>query len=605
MGLTVRSTLCLKCPLRNECGYMLQERQVENLVSKPEGLVLFAPPQYAFLPLPAEVKPELAVFDERPSDFAVEDISLSFQDLEASFQFGGLPYRASEKTLTEAAVDAHEIAQNTLQPLLRNFALAMQSDSSTALDQLRKSGVDLEIVDKALKNLHFFYAGRVVSSLGDSLKDLNLSGQRGRPASKLLMAQLLQSNPPRVDKIKTFLEVLRDELSGTHATPISIVQESADIQDAESSQAPGIKILRIRPLLHGVNAPFLYLDGTGDEEIAKAMFGSDLIIHHYPVERNAVVTQVVGCQFSRQYVCGEGRGGKPAYGDIAQKSCDLREHLDTVLKGHDTAAVFATKKIIQKLGLEGSPRAGHFGALRGLNRWEDYDSVIIIGREQPPLSAVELIARAYALKTNASFMSAPAIWEWRGIRIEDGAVPVRVLSHPDPWVKRILYQIREAEAEQAIDRIRLIHNTELKQVFLLSEMALDITVDRVVHWDDFKRGGSRIECAARKYNVIPLEGREAARLLPDIWNNHETANSDLAPLRLTSGMVYNNSLYTNSDTKELCRVKYKRSVSKPERARTREAIVCGPAEIAQSVLEKVTGKLDGFEIVACDKIPEN
>src|SRR5262249_2307901 len=36
----------------------------------------------------------------------------------------------------------------------------------------------------------------------------------------------------------------------------------------------------------------------------------------------------------------------------------------------------------------------HFGAIRGKDGWKDYDRVFIIGRDQPPVDAVEAIARA-------------------------------------------------------------------------------------------------------------------------------------------------------------------------------------------------------------------
>ena len=35
----------------------------------------------------------------------------------------------------------------------------------------------------------------------------------------------------------------------------------------------------------------------------------------------------------------------------------------------------------------------HFGAIRGLDGWKDFDTVIVAGREQPPPLAVENMAR--------------------------------------------------------------------------------------------------------------------------------------------------------------------------------------------------------------------
>lgn len=51
-GVNVHGTLCERCPMADRCGYLEQERELKRLATSPEGVAVFAPHDYAFLPLP-------------------------------------------------------------------------------------------------------------------------------------------------------------------------------------------------------------------------------------------------------------------------------------------------------------------------------------------------------------------------------------------------------------------------------------------------------------------------------------------------------------------------------------------------------------------------
>lgn len=591
-GYTVRSTLCLKCPLRKRCGYLRQERMVEKLSQSDRGVVLFAPHEYAFLPLPAEVSPDLVVFDEAPGDRVLEKIPLSLDDLKTNLQFGGTRFQVSEKTRNDMEADAIATARDLVKPMLKSVLEAFDEEHGLCLDTLRIAGIGPASVDAALNALYLFSDKRVPGMLGEKLSGLNadMPVEKTQRFASGLAGLYKPENTLRIDHLRLFLEVLKSELATAQSTPTAIVPTPGKLRE--------FHVVRLRKLMHGADTPFLHIDGTGDPELAKIMFGADLVAHRFSVERNAKVTQVVGNKFSSKYVLGQKNDTELVEGEIAEKSERLRQRIRTVLDRHSDAAVFASKKIREALGLAGHARAGHFNALRGLNSWKAYKTAIIIGREQPPLQDVELTARAFAARLGRSLRSSKPVWEWRGIRTGGEPYPVSIMTHPDPIVEKVLHQMREAELAQALDRIRLIHNQEPKEVFLLNEIAVDVTVDKIIQWRDFWPGGTRVDRASKDFGFVPLNGREATLLLPSIWSNHETANKDLKPLRLVSDQVYEELLYTNPDSKILCHVRYKRSVQKPQRAHWREAIVFSPGAEAQAVLERVAGKLGGFEVLS-------
>ncbi len=353
----------------------------------------------------------------------------------------------------------------------------------------------------------------------------------------------------------------------------------------------------MKQLRHGRNGPFLHLDGTGDHGLANELF-SGVKNHHYPVERNARITQVISSAFAKSTIIPIAEAPEHT-GKRAAENAQRREELRAVIDRHPEAAVFACKPVIDALGMADDPRASHFGAIRGLNKWEDRDTVIIVGRELPRMRDVERYGRAYAVRAGDTFTPAKK-WkkELRGIRMADGTVyGVQVQTHPDPWAAHALEQIREAEIEQAIDRIRLIHNTRPKSVILIGSTPINATIDEAVSWSDFKQGGTRIDRVIEAHGFLPLSSREAARLFPDVWSE-STARRDLEGASLSASNSYKNILIGKWRAKETCLVRYQAVVSKGKRAAFRNAIVFSSPESARRAVEAVVGPLKTLEIVS-------
>ena len=101
----------------------------------------------------------------------------------------------------------------------------------------------------------------------------------------------------------------------------------------------------------------------------------------------------------------------------------------------------------------------HFGAIRGLDGWKDFDTVIVAGREQPQAVDVENMARSlFGADAEPLLLTGEYVPQMRGHRTKDGTrTAVAVQVHPDLRVQALVEQVREREVEQMVGRLRLVH----------------------------------------------------------------------------------------------------------------------------------------------------
>ena len=168
-----------------------------------------------------------------------------------------------------------------------------------------------------------------------------------------------------------------------------------------------------------------------------------------------------------------------------------------------------------------------FGNIRGIDLYKDFDTVIIAGREQPPVDAAEAQARAlFADDPEPLILTGDLMEMTRGYRLRDGrSIAGKVAVHADPRVQAVIEQVRERETAQAIDRLRLIHRTVPARVIVLSNAVLDLTVDHLVTWKEIMP--SRFEQAAARGPAVPLSASELARCFADLWLSVEAAKHEL------------------------------------------------------------------------------
>ena len=83
---------------------------------------------------------------------------------------------------------------------------------------------------------------------------------------------------------------------------------------------------------------------------------------------------------------------------------------------------------------------------------------------------------------------------------ERAGIETRTFS--DSRIEAVHQQIREAESIQAIARLRLVHNKQRKQVFILSNVPLEIPIDHLVKFEDLMP--DRLAYEFLKTGNIPL-----------------------------------------------------------------------------------------------------
>jgi hypothetical protein len=141
----------------------------------------------------------------------------------------------------------------------------------------------------------------------------------------------------------------------------------------------------LRPPVAAMHAPVLVLDGTGDPQLNRALFGDSLVHEEVRIERNATVTGTIGKWYSRQSITGCDRHGHL----MASREADadrLRVEVGRVVRGTGVPTLLvaterAKKALIASGRLPGDAKTAHFGALRGRNAFEAFEAAVVVGQE--------------------------------------------------------------------------------------------------------------------------------------------------------------------------------------------------------------------------------
>jgi hypothetical protein len=166
---------------------------------------------------------------------------------------------------------------------------------------------------------------------------------------------------------------------------------------------------------------------------------------------------------------------------------------------------------------------GHFGALRGLNKWKDVDVLVVAGRWRMPMDAMERKAESiYALDPQGRevMRGAGDIRPMCGARVAgqiDGA-PIEIEHPVCPLVRSVFEHDAIAEDVQALGRARAVRRTADTPVTILSlnNIVADVTYDAVVDWEAL---GSLSDLGAVAYahGVVPLKPADLKSLAPGLF----------------------------------------------------------------------------------------
>ena len=306
-----------------------------------------------------------------------------------------------------------------------------------------------------------------------------------------------------------------------------------DIEGGEARQSIKLHTLENVPR----DAPVLLLDADIDAEIAERIApGAE--VHRIDVKPKAEVIQVADRTLSDSWILSRKHGpGRRA------------EILDAVSQEVARAQgggvlLVATKAVLKALhadagqpvgdhedqdlrkGLRGSSPRWFGPSTQGVNDFENFTTVIVVGRLQPRPSAIEDATRCIfgddevPLVPNGPFML-PERPTWRLTECDE-LIETSFRTHGDPRASRVLLQMRECQTLQAIARLRLVGPKQPKRVVVLSSLPLpEFPVDRLVplkallggiEREDDANGYIRLERALRATEGRSVRG---ARLSAD------------------------------------------------------------------------------------------
>lgn len=252
------------------------------------------------------------------------------------------------------------------------------------------------------------------------------------------------------------------------------------------------------------DAPMLLLDADADPEItARIAPGSEFVsIQSAPV---ADIVQISDLTLSNAWLLDPQRG-KDRRASVLRI---LLREVDSA--GSAGVLVVATRSVLRALHCDAGtalpdeddealrrPLLGAvprwFGPrMQGVNDYENFGSIVIIGRLQPGIADIERAAHAVfanddqQIETHVSG-ALPSV-DTHAVMADGSLRRCEVRSHPDRRVQSILAQSRECGTLQAIARLRLVAPNRQKRAVILSNLPLpDLPVSRFTSFAALERG---------------------------------------------------------------------------------------------------------------------
>ncbi|MCP4315607.1 MAG: hypothetical protein GY789_06195 [Hyphomicrobiales bacterium] len=373
-------------------------------------------------------------------------------------------------------------------------------DGTPLLDLLRENHFDAE----------FFDSLDVIETVNQLPFDGRTNEQREHGGIKTQRSTRLAQN---------VCEILSEELTQEDRTQVCRLRYDPGKDEIHANRVK-------RPeLLNETN--LLVMDATLDEALTTKLFG-EISTTRIDVAQNAFVTQV----FDRT-------GSNMSWNSNEDRFEDLCTFLGEQSAVGDRVLCICHKLMADKLkssDLPANVAIEHFGNLRGIDRYKEFQTLFITGRNQPSQADVDGIARAVwwddesplSHDQAALFGAAPEEdlhKDLRGYLMTDPDIKcgVWVRAFSDFRIEIIHQQIREAETIQAIARLRLVHSTRVKQVYLLGNLPIEFPIDELLAWEELSPDRAEHELIER--GDIPLTPTGWLRMRPDLVDSLEQARN--------------------------------------------------------------------------------
>ena len=363
LGLRVYSTLCkrigpdgseLACEFFNDCPYIAQWQDTGPAVR------IFAH-NYLGLPRPRPDQrglpaPDLVIIDEN-----------AIQRLIVNCQFG----------------------LDGLDDFLRDAVLKHIDENIDLRQVLRECGITAASARQIAKNLRESIETAVRPTMPE-LKALKLL-RAARQLEEHKHAQFWDRVAAEIDRDRPF-----------HG--IEVCANERVLVDGQPEYHHRIHVHWPRHPVIKQSTPLLMIDADADLEINQRFFGSSLQSVEIKAVRNAHITQCYSSRFTKMDLLGSDAKSAPEYTRKLQKAVCVVEkeaqrggkillvtskQIHTFLTSLDSGTTTDGGGCHNQLKSRPDVAIAHFNNIRGSNEWAEYDTVVIVGREEPPPKVVE------------------------------------------------------------------------------------------------------------------------------------------------------------------------------------------------------------------------
>lgn len=475
-GLSVRSNACWRsenevCEFYADCAYFRQFRRDQN----KRGSVRIFPHAYlARQHIDTLPQPDLVVIDE---------------------------------TFLSSLQDARRISEARLRQILNQAA---DSDLGDRLVNALRDGMS---VLAEIRNMGFGQEELLAIQV-DTSTDLGFSGRLNHPRNFPNARELKERIAAGI-----ILETLAEEIALQDREQVSRLRYDPSTNEVVLNR---LNMDGIDPTPH-----LLLLDATADYSILNHLFG-ELEFHRIDIEQKAFVTQVY-----------DRTGSNRSWQDGEDRVDDLMRVIQTHTEIGYRVLCVANMDLadqLRELDLGENAAVAHFGNIRGIDEFRDYDTIFITGRNQPPQSDIDGQARALWWDDTeplqhddaALFGALPETdlpKELRGYLTTnpDEAAGVLVRSFSDARIEAVHQQVREAETIQAIARLRMVHAEQIKNVYLLGNLPIEMPINRVLAWNDLMPNEAERQLIEK--GNVPLTPTGWLRMRPDLAQNDNQAKN--------------------------------------------------------------------------------
>lgn len=384
-----------------------------------------------------------------------------------------------------------------------------------------------------------------------------------------------------------------------------------------------IRVLRRKPPRH--QQPMLVLDADADPEILSALECDIRGIHDLTLRPNAIVTQLHDRRMTNSSLLSQ-----PGLRETWRRII-AREVLTDRLDRNGGVLVGATRKVVRAFFedagyrfdgmseeevsafmLETKLHGAHWlwfgGRALGSNKYKDCSSVIVIGREELPVCALEDQARALWGDTPGESLDLLAPDAAGNTRMPEAVVPyemtdgtakaVLVPCHPDRRIRRLQLQSRELATRQLIERLRLARSSYPKRVLIGCNIPIPgIPVDALVSWQDLSpnRLDAAIADGLLAQGGIRLSPTGLAEAAPAIFSSAEAARTHLKRKATVSEAGTAISSWNEASARVAC-LRIKRAV---RYARLETAVLLTDGKTPEEAAELLWGPLDHCSQADC------